>query len=211
MDPNSAVLGQKELPGLCEHHRKHSPPASALSRCHGNQPFKTRQVASNSSLVQKALLLVRGTVFRFQHFPFLSKLNDVEIFGAGKPRLSGLSPIPVDGMDYICHLCPRIDFFFPPVSICHPLYVLGQKLNFGIAERQAAGAALALLEEAAQTKRAAEFRLRVQAVKVFPGQQETLRSEMQGKVYIPRSSLVCFVLMPVACPFLPAYLILVLF
>lgn len=116
MDPNSAVLGQKELPGLCEHHRKHSPPASALSRCHGNQPFKTRQVASNSSLVQKALLLVRGTVFRFQHFPFLSKLNDVEIFGAGKPRLSGLSPIPVDGMDYICHLCPRIDSFFFPQS-----------------------------------------------------------------------------------------------
>lgn len=177
----------------------------------GTSPSKQGRLLQTHHLCRKLFSWFEARYFVSSTFPFLSKLSDVEIFGAGKPRLSGLSPIAVDGMDYGCHLCPWIDFF-SPASVCHPLYVLGQKLNSGITERQAAGAALALLEEAAQTNRAAGFRLRVQAVKVFPGQQETHAAvKCRGKVYIPCSSLICFVLMPVACPFLPAYLILVQF
>lgn len=79
---NSGAFGQGQQPGSV-------PSAgstillSRLSRCQGNEPFRTRQVASNSSLVQKPLLLdLRcGVLFKAVCF-FSARFLELEAGGS---------------------------------------------------------------------------------------------------------------------------------
>lgn len=92
------------------------------------------------------------------------------MFGAGKLKLrQGLESQLCRWIWYVIFV---LGLIFAPVSIRHPLPVLGQSVRAGTAGCQAAGTLRAPREEAAQTKGAAKLGLHVQLVKVFPGQQE---------------------------------------
>lgn len=121
VDLSSGTFGQEELGCVCTVGGS-TVLLPWLSCCQGNKPFKTRQVASTSSLVLKALLLgfeewclVKGSL------PFLSKLLTWKIFGAVRCRLNGLSPRTVNVVDEACDLCT----WFDVVLVCHPLSGLG--------------------------------------------------------------------------------------
>lgn len=80
---NSGAFGQGQQPGSV-------PSAgstvllSRLSRCQGNEPFRTRQVASNSSLVQKPLLLDLRCGVLFKAVCFLSASSWLKDFWSWK-------------------------------------------------------------------------------------------------------------------------------
>lgn len=105
-------FGEQGAVGFCTRCRKRGPSALVLSRCHGNKPFKIRQVASNSSLVQKApLFLVWGVVLCLKQLAFswqaLEWCRDV---WSWKTEAQTGAWVPVVQMDLVCHLCPWIDF-----------------------------------------------------------------------------------------------------
>lgn len=109
--------------GLCVHGRKHSPPALALvlprERALQNKAgrFNLIPCAETSSHGFEERCLVYGSL------PFLSKLLTWKIFGAGRYKLSSLSPRTVNGVDEACHLCTWFDVVL--VIVCHRLSGLG--------------------------------------------------------------------------------------
>lgn len=48
-------------------------------------------------------------MFYLKQFSFSWQALDLKIFGAGRLRLSGMSPSDVNRMDEVCHLCPWFD------------------------------------------------------------------------------------------------------
>lgn len=140
------------------HSRKHSPPALALllprERALQNKAghFKLITCTKTSSLGFEAWCFV------YSSLPLLSKLLTPRYFGAGRLRLSGLSPSAVNWMDEVCHRCPGC-------------YLSSSQSSWSGSRRRhrSRPGCCTLL---ALWKRQHEPNLRLQRAKVFPGEPE---------------------------------------
>lgn len=107
---------------------------------------------------------------------------DLKTFGAGRLRLSALSPSTAIGMDEVCHLCPSFD-----VAV-----VTWDHLSVVLITTSVLAALNARLPHCAgtlgrgstsQLGSDVSSRLRVQRVKVFPGEHEA-HSAAKGREFI---------------------------